>query len=207
MTQPHRIETVEQLSAVLGEPNEMVAKKVSDHIDPIAAEFIANSPLLVMSTSGKDGTLDVSPKGDAPGFVVVKDANTLLVPDRPGNKLAFGFRNIIETGQVSLIFFVPGQRETLRVNGRAAIYNDPEELASLQAQGKPALLCTRIQVEACFFHCGKALIRSKLWQAEQWNADLKPFMVRQAKVLFEADDALEALIEKEIEKNYRDELY
>jgi PPOX class probable FMN-dependent enzyme len=201
------ITTAAQLAEVLGEPPDFVRKKVNAAVSDAIAEFIASSPLVFVATSDADGRLDVSPKGDAPGFVEVDDRTTLLVPERLGNKLAFGFRNILETGRIGLIFVVPGQRETLRVNGTATISRDPALLGRLAAKGKPALLCTRVTVEECFFHCGKAMIRSKLWDPTTWDGAVESLLVKEVVTIFGGDDSLTEAIEAEMEKNYRDELY
>ena len=164
MTDPWRIDSPQQIAEILGEPHPGVADKVRDSLDAAARDFIEHSPLALVATVDSRGRLDVSPKGDAPGFCRIQDDRTLLLPERKGNRLAFGFKNILQTGRIALIFLLPKARETLRVNGAAELSRDPELLERLSAQGKPALLCTRIAIEECFLHCGKALIRSQLWQ-------------------------------------------
>ena len=201
------ITTTEQLTEVLGEPADFVRQKVNAEVSEAVAEFIASSPLVMVATSDAEGRLDVSPKGDAPGFVEVDDTTTLLIPERLGNKLAYGFRNILETGRIGLIFVVPGSRETLRVNGTATISRDPELLDRLAAKGTPALLCTRVAVEECFFHCGKAMIRSKLWDSTTWDGQEQSLLVKEVVGIFGGDESLVPTIEAEMEKNYRDELY
>jgi PPOX class probable FMN-dependent enzyme len=168
VTDPHAVRTEAELEAVLGAPSAAASAKIADALDPVAHEFLAAAPLAFVATVGEDGALDVSPKGDGPGFVVAEDDRTLLLPERPGNRMALGFRNILATGRIGLIVLVPGVRETLRIEGRAKLTRDPALCERLSAQGKPALLVTRIHVEACFLHCGKALIRSRLWQPERW---------------------------------------
>jgi PPOX class probable FMN-dependent enzyme len=203
----HDITSIEQLVDVLGEPPEFVKKKVGTDVTDAAADFIGSAPLVFVATSGADGHLDVSPKGDAPGFVHVEGPTTLLVPERLGNRLAYGFRNILETGRIGLVFVVPGQRETLRVNGAATITQDPELLDRLGAKGRPALLCTRVDVEESFFHCGKAMIRSQLWDPATWDGDVESLLVKEVVSIFGGDAALAPTIEAEMEKNYREELY
>ena len=139
---PFQLTNEDQITAILGEPPDFVRAKVADRVDPSAAVFIARSPLVFIGTVDRHGRIDVSPKGDAPGFVRVESPESLLIPERIGNNLAFGLRNILSTGRIGLIFVVPGQRETLRVNGTATINNDPALLEQLAARGKPALLCT-----------------------------------------------------------------
>lgn len=141
-------------------------RKVLDHVDRHMAAFIALSPFLVMATADAAGHADASPKGDEPGFVTVHDARTLLVPDRLGNNRTDSYRNILESGRVGLLFFVPGVAETLRVNGRAEISTDPAWRRRLAARGRDAVAVLVVQVEEAYLHCAKALIRSRLWEAE-----------------------------------------
>ena len=158
------------LRAVIGAEIPGLALKVDSELTVDAVEFIAASPFVVLSTCSAAGSLDASPKGDAPGFVHIEDNRTLLIPDRPGNKLVFGHLNILSNPRVGLLFMVPGTAETLRVNGRAELTANPDLLALLVARGKPAVLAIRVHVDECFFHCGKAFIRSQLWQSETWPA-------------------------------------
>jgi uncharacterized protein len=169
MQDAHVISSVEQLRQVIPPPSPVAQRKVSSVLDSHARQFIAESPLVFVSTSDRQFDIDVSPKGDLPGFVRVVDPSTLLIPERPGNRLTYGFQNIIDTGRIGLIFLIPGVKETLRVNGTAVITRDPELLAQFVANDKPALLCTRVTIKECFFHCAKALIRSKLWLPEAWR--------------------------------------
>lgn len=204
----HSITSGADLEAVLGEPTEFVSKKVSAEVTPAAAEFIGRSPLVFVATSDAHGALDVSPKGDAPGFVEVDGSSALLIPERLGNKLAYGFRNILATGRIGLIFVVPGVRETLRANGTATVTKDPELLDRLGARGKPALLATRVTVEECFFHCGKAMIRSQAWKPETWGEPGESLLVKDAvDVMADGDTEVVPLVEAAIEQNYVDELY
>jgi PPOX class probable FMN-dependent enzyme len=163
-----RISTHDELRAVITEPTPGIELKLGDHIDRHAAAFIAECPFIVLATSNADGQLDASPKGDEPGFVVVEDEHTLLVPDRPGNHLAMGLSNIVDNPHVGLLFVIPGTTETLRVNGRAGLHQDAALLEQLAARGKPAVLAIRVEVEEVFFHCSKAFIRSRLWKHDTW---------------------------------------
>src|SRR6202012_349001 len=130
--------------------------------------FIGMSPFCVLATSGSGGSVDASPRGGNPGFVSVTGPNTMLMPDRSGNNRIDSFRNIVEgTGFVHLIFFVPGIDETLRVGGKGSLSGDPELLASMVEFGKPPRAVLRIAVSEAYFHCGKALMRSRLWSAAQ----------------------------------------
>jgi uncharacterized protein len=165
---PHAITNVEALQKIVGEPNPVIQAKVMAALDSFAIDFLARCPFLVLSTSDSEGNLDASPKGDAPGFVQVEEDRTIVIPDRPGNKLAFGHRNIIENPHVGLIFMIPGTPETLRINGRAQLTRNPELLEQLAARGRPAVIAIRVEIDQCFFHCAKAFIRSNLWKPEEW---------------------------------------
>jgi uncharacterized protein len=201
-----QITTEDQITAILGPAPEFVRAKVAAHVDESAAAFIARSPLVFVGTVDKAGRLDVSPKGDDPGFVQLEDAGSLLIPERKGNNLAFGPRNIVATGRIGLIFIVPNQRETLRVNGTATLSNDPVLLDRLGARGKPALLCTTVTVEECFFHCGKAMIRARTWDPDSWSSDADSLMVAQAVAALGGDPALTPAVSAAIEQNYVDDL-
>src|SRR5216683_4675295 len=134
----HRISTVEQLRAILGEPNPMTPKKLLRELDEMAIDFIQRSPFLVLGTADAEGNQDASPKGDGPGFVVVENENTLLIPDRRGNKLLFSLQNILVNPHVGIIFLIPGTDETLRVNGIAELTADPALLERLAWHAGPA---------------------------------------------------------------------
>ena len=161
------ITTETRLREIYGPAMPRALAKQLDHIDRHCRAFIAASPFVLMATSDGD-RLDVSPKGDRPGFVVVEDDRHLLIPDWPGNSRIDGMRNILGHAQVGLIFLIPSVRETLRVNGSATIHDDPELLAACAHRGRLPLTVIRITVEEVFLHCAKALLRSKLWQRETW---------------------------------------
>ena len=134
------------------------------------------------------------------------DSTTLAIPERKGNSLGFGPRNVLATGRIGLIFLVPGQRETYRVNGTAHLTSDPELLDRLAVAGKPALMATVVAVEEAFFHCGKALIRAELWAPpEQAEGERNPIAEQIGELL--GDDSLVPVIAADLEQNYRDELY
>ena len=157
-----------ELRALVGEPSELAKKKQIDHLDAHCVEFIAHAPFLVLATADAAGDCDASPKGDAPGFVMVLDERHLVIPDRPGNKRFDGMRNILENPHVGLIFFVPGREETLRVNGRATITRDPALLDRMEVGGKRPTLAIGVEVEEVFMHCAKAFKRSGLWHPDKW---------------------------------------
>ena len=155
------------LASIYPAPTPRVLAKARPEIDHHARNFIAMSPFCVLATSGADGSVDASPRGGNPGFINVADAHTLLMPDRPGNNRIDSFRNIVEgSGFVHLVFFVPGIDETLRVGGRGTISADPDLLATMIEFGKPPRAVLSISVHEAYFHCGKALMRSKLWSPD-----------------------------------------
>jgi PPOX class probable FMN-dependent enzyme len=164
----HIVTSEQELREMLGLPAERSVLKERRALDEHFRAFIARSPFLLMATSGRDGTCDVSPKGDAPGFVLVLDDQRIVIPDRPGNKRFDGMSNLLANPHVGLLFFVPGREETLRINGRAWITKDPELLARCVAQGKTPQLAIGVEVEQCFLHCVKAFLRSKLWRHNEW---------------------------------------
>jgi uncharacterized protein len=155
------------LAAIYPDPTPRVIAKARPEIDAHAKNFIAMSPFCVLATSGTDGSVDASPRGGNPGFVHVEGPNLLLMPDRSGNNRIDSFRNIIEgSGLLQLIFFVPGIDETLRVGGKGSVTAQPELLAEMKEFGKLPRAVLRIDVHEAYFHCGKALMRSRLWSPE-----------------------------------------
>ena len=202
----HRIETVAQLQALLGEPNPMTPKKLFSALDEAAMDFIRRSPFLVLATADGQGNEDASPKGDGPGFVVIEDDRTLLIPERKGNRLMFSLRNILANPQVGIIFLVPGTDETFRVNGTAELSDDPDVLVRLSARGAPALLAIRVTVRECFFHCAKAFIRSQLWNPESWPDRQKISFGKMLTALVGGDEKLAEQVDKAIEHDYKNNL-
>jgi uncharacterized protein len=163
------------LATIYPAPTPRVIAKARPAIDVHAKKFIGMSPFCVLATSGSDGSVDASPRGGNPGFVSVAGPNELLMPDRSGNNRIDSCRNIVEgSGFVQLIFFVPGIDETLRVGGRGKLSADPELLASMVEFGKPPRAVLRIEVSEVYFHCGKALMRSKLWGGDRVERSVMP---------------------------------
>lgn len=173
----------QELRDMLGIPAERSVLKERRTLDAHFRAFIAHSPFLLMATAGTDGTCDVSPKGDAPGFVLALDERRLVIPERPGNKRFDGMKNLLTNPHIGLIFLVPGREETLRVNGRAWITKDPDLLARCVAHGKTPHLAIGVEVEQCFLHCVKAFRRSKLWAHAEWPAP--DALASMAQVLFD----------------------
>lgn len=166
------VDSEDGLREVVEEPVRAMAEKAISCVDEQSRRFIAASPLFLLATSGADGELDVSPRGDAPGSVLVADdGRSLAFPDRQGNRRLDAMRNMLRNPQVGMLFVVPGVGETLRVNGRATIVRDAPFFA---AWGGPPQLAIVVQVEELFLHCGRAFQRSSLWQPPSWpdRADL-----------------------------------
>jgi uncharacterized protein len=158
----HLVTTVEQLEALYGERTPTSIVKEIDHVGDGYRKLIEASPFVAVATSGPEG-LDCSPKGDPAGFVRNLDDKTLAIPDRPGNNRIDGFRNIVRDPRIALLFLIPGVGETLRVNGRASISVEPALMQSFAVNGKLPRCVLIVHIESIFFHCAKAIMRSKLW--------------------------------------------
>jgi uncharacterized protein len=156
-----------QLRDVLGEPTELVRQKIAGRLNSLTRQFVERSPFVVVATGRPDGGLDVSPRGDPAGFVRIFDERTLLLPDRPGNKLADTLTNLLADDRIALLFLVPGVNDTFRVNGRARIVDDPELLSPSAVEGKTPKLGILVEVEEAYTQCPKALLRSELWNPER----------------------------------------
>ena len=155
------------LREVIGQPTELVAAKIADRLNDLTRQFVERSPFVVVATGRPEGGLDVSPRGDPAGFVRILDERTLLLPDRPGNKLADTLTNLLEDDRIALLFLIPGVDDTFRVNGRARIVDDPELLAESAVEGKAPQLGILVTVEEAYTQCPKALLRSDLWNPER----------------------------------------
>lgn len=187
----------------------VLEERLNDFLDEHAQRFIADSPIVFFGTADEQGHVDVSPKGDAPGFVMVIDNKTLLFPEQKGNADARNLRNILKNDQVSLLFVIPRTKDVLRVTGRAAITCDPALLQKMISCGKPAQLCIRITVNECFFHCGRAFNRSHIWHPEKWPSEEKKYMRDQLaerkqlsrQALFELEESTKRLLDQLGETN------
>ncbi len=194
------------LRAHMGQINPMAERKVLSRLDAHCRRFIELSPFLVLATADADGRVDASPRGDPPGFVRILDDTTLLLPDRPGNNRVDSFANIVSAPGVGLIFFVPGIDETLRVNGAARLLTEAEALAPSEVGGKTPRTGLVIEIAEVFFHCGKALKRSRLWDpAAKIERSEFPTL---GKVIAEQIGGISpAEADAKIEVGYRDRLY
>ena len=208
MAEPASVEliTPEDVRAYYREPHPIAIAKEMRRLDRHCRDFIAIAPFLVVATADRQGRVDATPRGDAPGFVAVADDTTLLIPDRRGNNRVDTMMNIAENPHVGLLFMVPGRSETLRINGAARITIDPARLAPLAADGKPPQAAIVVAIEEVYFQCGKALIRSHLWDAGRRPATdaLAPIgQVFAEQCAMDYDPGIEAIIEED----YRTNLY
>jgi PPOX class probable FMN-dependent enzyme len=202
--QPDRITDEAALRALYGPPSPRAAAKEIDRLDAHCLAFLARSPMLFMATS--DGArADVSPKGDAPGFVQADGARHVLIPDWPGNRRIDGLRNILGSPQVGLIFVIPGETWTLRINGTAEIRTDADLRARFETRGKLPITVLRVRTDEVFLHCAKAFMRSSLWAPDTWpGADERPHIGDMLKAHAQLDETPDP---DEMHARYRRELY
>lgn len=203
------VSTVEELRAIVGEPHKLVKEKVSPTLAPIHRDWLARSPLGFVATTDADGNIDVSPKGDPPGFVHVIDDSTIAIPERPGNKRVDGYLNVLQRPRAGTLFVVPGRGDTLRINGAATVVADADYFDAMMVAGKRPILALQIAIEEVFFHCAKAFLRSDTWKPDTWRPDALPSVAQMVKAM----DAglslaeLEELEERFSEESMRTELY
>ncbi|MFV1362419.1 pyridoxamine 5'-phosphate oxidase family protein [Mycolicibacterium elephantis] len=175
--------TIEELRAIVGEPDVYVANKVKNRLSPVQRNWLAHSPLCFVATTDARGRVDVSPKGDPPGFVHVLDDTTIAIPERPGNKRVDGYRNVLQNPHVGTLFLIPGRGDTLRVNGTARILSDADYFDALAIKGRRPLLALEVSIEEVFFHCAKAFLRSDAWDPSTWNPSALPSVAQLLKAL------------------------
>jgi PPOX class probable FMN-dependent enzyme len=205
---PHwtEITSEDELRELLGQPSARAWGKERTALHEIDRAWIAASPFVLVATSAVDGTCDVSPKGDPAGFVHVVDDRTLALPERPGNKRADGWRNVLSNPHVGLIFLVPGRGDTLRVNGRARLVRDAPFFDDLVVNGHRPQLAAVVHIEQIFFHCSKAFLRSQLWEPESWGGHDLPRRAVIARTLEGNEMSLEQL-EAYYGSSYAESLY
>jgi PPOX class probable FMN-dependent enzyme len=182
-----------QLREVLGEPLAYVANKDRRCLHEYDKQWLASSPLCLVATSGADGSCDVSPKGDPPGFTLVLDDTTIAIPERRGNRRADGFRNILTNPHVGLVYLIPGRGDTLRINGRARLVREAPFFDQLTVKGHRPLLALIVELEQIFYHCPKAFLRSDLWRPDTWDPTAVPSKAQIAQRLERPDETLEHL--------------
>jgi uncharacterized protein len=200
------ITTETELAVILGEPTAAAAGKERTALDDVHRQWLAASPFCLVATSAADGSCDVSPKGDPPGFTLVLDDTTIALPERAGNRRADGFRNILANPHVGLIYLLPGRGDTLRINGRARLVRDAALLDRMVVKGNRPLLAMVVEVQQVFFHCAKAFLRSGLWEPETWQPDVVPSRARIAHQQERAGEEL-ADIERYYGEQYTAGLY
>ena len=202
-----RLTSTDDLRRIIAEPRPATRSKILDALDEQSIDFLKRCPFALVGTTAADGTVEVSPKGDEPGFIRVEDPKTLLIPERVGNNLAFGLSNILATGKIGLIALVPATGETLRVSGTAEIFDDADLVGSLSSLGKPALLATRVHIQHCYFHCARSIVRAKLWDPKAWPA---PGRISFGKIIaprIGADASVAAQIDAGVEGAYTTRLW
>ena len=202
----HEVTSVDQLRAVVGWPNDYVANKVKSRLSEAHRDWLSHSPLGFVATTDADGRVDVSPKGDPPGFVHIIDDVTIAIPERPGNKRVDGYLNVLQRPHVGTVFLIPGRGDTLRINGTASILSDADYFDAMIVDGKRPMLALEIAVEEVFFHCAKAFLRSDAWKPETWDPTAVPSVAQLAKAI-KPDMSDEALDEYYQERNLRKMLY
>jgi len=195
-----------ELRGLLGTPALRVITKERTRLHERDIEWLAASPFCLIATSGADGTCDVSPKGDPPGFALVLDDATIAIPERPGNKRADGFRNILANPHVGLIFVIPGRKETLRINGRARLIRDAPFFDDMIVKGHRPQLALLVEIEQIFFHCMKSFMRAQLWEPESWHPEAVPPHAVIAKSVQPREETLEEL-ERYYGPQYETHLY
>ncbi|HJT91715.1 MAG TPA: pyridoxamine 5'-phosphate oxidase family protein [Mycobacterium sp.] len=201
------VSTGDELRAIVGHPNSYVANKVRDRLSTIHRDWLAQSPLGFVATTDAQGRVDVSPKGDPPGFVHILDDTTIAIPERPGNKRVDGYLNVLERPHVGTLFVIPGRGDTLRINGTARVLADAEYFDAMTVEGKRPILALEIDIEEVFFHCAKAFLRSDVWKPKSWNPTAVPSVAQIAKALTKTDISQAELDEYYSEDNLRKVLY
>lgn len=201
-TQPTVPSTTEDLRVRFGEPHELAVEHKLPYIDEAAERFLAQCPFVIVSTADAEGRCDASPKGDPPGFIHVADKHTVYLPDRAGNKMFQSIGNILSNPHVGLLFLIPGEEWTMRINGRASIVDDRPLMDKLSARGRPAQLAIKVEVEECYFHCPKSFKRAQLWNAEQFQryqgASWGTILAQRTKLAKEEAEQLDNMIEESV---------
>ncbi|QOT15725.1 MULTISPECIES: pyridoxamine 5'-phosphate oxidase family protein [Paenarthrobacter] len=183
----------DELEQLIGQPLDRVRRKVRSELSDFDRQWLAASPFCVISTADARGRVDASPKGDPAGFIEVLDNRTIAIPERPGNKLAFGFRNILENPNVGVLSIVPGRTDTLRINGQAQLVSDGDFFDRMVVKGHRPRVAIVVSVEEVFTHCGKAFMRSGLWEPGSWDSGGLPSMAMLSKAYVQPDTPLEDL--------------
>ncbi|MCG7608078.1 MULTISPECIES: pyridoxamine 5'-phosphate oxidase family protein [Mycobacterium] len=200
------VTSADELRAIVGQPTAAVAKKVTDRLSEAQQAWLKQSPLGFVATTDAHGRVDVSPKGDPPGFVQIIDDTTIAIPERPGNRRVDGFLNVLQRPHVGTVFVIPGRGDTLRINGTARILSDADYFDAMAVGGKQPILALEIAIEEVFFHCPKAFLRSDAWKPETWDPTAVPSVAQMAKA-FKPDQSQAELDAYYSEDNLRKVLY
>ena len=203
------ITSEDALREVLGGlPSKRAATKDHDRLHPLEIEWLQRSPFCVVATADADGNCDASPKGDPAGHLVyVLDDATVAVPERPGNRRADGYRNVLSNPHAGIISIIPGRTETLRINGRARVLRDAPFFEEMVVRGHRPILALLIEIDTIFFHCAKAFMRSQLWRPETWQPDTLPSHAALVKAVQDTPETLEELQDYYAPENYSKRLY
>lgn len=197
----------EELTEIVGgAPTAAVEGKVRAALGDVHRQWLAASPLCLVATADAAGNCDVSPKGDPPGFTLVLDDTTIAIPERPGNRRADGFRNVLRNPHVGLVYLVPGRGDTLRINGRARLVREAPFFDEMVVKGHRPRLALLVDVDQVFFHCAKAFMRSKLWRPETWDPEALPSRARIVQCVERPDESIDVL-EKHYGPDYAKGLY
>jgi PPOX class probable FMN-dependent enzyme len=195
-----------QLREVVGHPAGRAVTKERTRLHEQHLQWLAASPFCLIATAAADGSCDVSPKGDPPGFTLVLDDTTVVIPDRPGNRRADGFSNVLSNPHAGLIYLVPGRKETLRINGRARLLADAPFFDDMIVKGHRPTLALLVEIEQIFFHCQKSFMRARLWEPESWAPDALPPHAQIVKSLSQGEETL-AELEQYYGPDYASRLY
>jgi len=202
------IRSAAELRDLLGMPSGRAVSKERTRLHAVDREWLAISPFCVIATSDAAGNCDASPKGDPAGHLVhVLDDATVAIAERPGNKRADGYLNVLANPHAGIISLVPGRNETLRINGRARLLRDAPFFDDLVVRGQRPILALLLDVEQIFFHCAKSFLRSRLWQPDSWQADALPSHATLVKRVLQTPETLEELEEHYAPANYQRLLY
>ena len=202
----HNIDDEEMMRLTIGEINPIAGKKIYKYLNVRMQDFIKKSPLLMLSSVDDEGFPTISPKGDKPGFVDVVDENKFLIPELRGNKLAFSLTNILKNNKVSLIFIVPGSNETLRVHGECRLLGGELLCKKMASKSHDALLVMEVTVVNAYFHCGKALLRSRTWQPDSWPEPIKVSFGKEIAENTGADDSFIKHVDTAVDERYLTDL-
>ena len=203
-----QIESLEELRKLLGEPSLRAATKERTRLHDQDRTWLATSPFCVIATSDADGHCDASPKGDPAGrLIYVLDDTTIAIAERPGNRRADGYSNVLSNPHVGIISLIPGRNETLRINGRARLLRDAPFFDDMTVRGHRPVLALLVEIDTIFFHCAKAFMRSELWQPESWHPEAILSQAALVKAVQDTPETLEELEEYYAEANYSRKLY